>query len=331
LPTGPTNCSRRARRTIGVFDGPDGLVVPTAGLIVPQELERHDPDAGGHADDPRAIEPGRDRAGHVGAVVVVVDVVDALVVVAEVPAVDVVDVPVAVIVDPVGLLAPAGFAGVHPRLTGKIRLTEIDAIVDDRHDHPGPGLDGERLAPVDVDIGSAAHLLDRLAGVVEAPQERPQLLVPGVEIAIQPVADVDRSHGRVAFQPALLGSERSTFDRVHRLTRATIEVDELQAGMLGVASVRARRSRRVGDDQACGVVPALFPRTTAVDGAARAVSRRDAAGRGKEHEPRQDEQDPDAGRGAASARHVRDPSDAGRTSDGCTRASYAPVESLVTT
>jgi hypothetical protein len=28
---------------------------------------------------------------------------------------------------------------------------------------------------------------------------------------------------------------------------------------------------------------------------------------------------------------VRDPSDAGRTSDGCTRASYAPVESLVTT
>ena len=52
---------------------------------------------------PDAVQRRRDRAGDVGAVEVLVEVVDRVVVVAEVPAVDVVDVAVAVVVDAVGL------------------------------------------------------------------------------------------------------------------------------------------------------------------------------------------------------------------------------------
>ena len=81
--------------------------------------------------------PSSDAAivpGDVRAVAVVVEVVDGVVVVAEVPAVDVVDVAVAVVVDPVGLLAAARLARVRPRPRGEVRMAEVDAVVDDRDD-----------------------------------------------------------------------------------------------------------------------------------------------------------------------------------------------------
>ena len=85
-----------------------------------------------------------------------------VVVVAEVPAVDVVDVAVAVVVDAVGLATAARFAGVRPGAVGKVRVAEVDAVIDDRDDRRRvAGRDAERLAAVDVGIGRALGRRDR--------------------------------------------------------------------------------------------------------------------------------------------------------------------------
>ena len=180
----------------GVGDGPDGHRVVAAGVVIAEELEGHDRDARRHADDALPVEGRGDRPGHVRAMPVVVDVVDGVVVVAEVPAVDVVDVAVAVVVDPVGLLAAARLARVRPRPRGQVRMAEVDPVVDDRHDRARrAGRDAQRLATVDVDVGRAAGerraLQDVLAGVVEAPQLAPGGLVGRIGLAVALVVDAD--------------------------------------------------------------------------------------------------------------------------------------------
>ena len=82
-----------------------------------------------------------------------------------------------------------------------------------------------------------------------------------------------------------------------------LEVDQLQPGMLGVAGLRARRTRLVRDHELCRVVSALIPRATAVDEAARTVRRGGAAGRRDEQDRREDDGNGDAKSSAASRWH----------------------------
>src|SRR5215210_6115966 len=107
-----------------------------------------------------------------------VEVLDRVVVVAEVPTMHVVDIAVAVVVDAVGLPTAAGFTRVRPRPRREIRMREIDAVVDDRHDGRRiAGRDADRLAGVDVDVGRPAGprvaLIDVLPRVLEAPELDP--------------------------------------------------------------------------------------------------------------------------------------------------------------
>ena len=95
----------------GVVDRVDGHLIAAAEAAVVDELDGHELDAGRDADHAGPVARRGDRPGHVRAVPVLPDVVDGVVVVAEVPAVDVVDEAVGVVIDAVGLLAVARFAG----------------------------------------------------------------------------------------------------------------------------------------------------------------------------------------------------------------------------
>src|SRR3954471_23810271 len=106
---------------------------------------------------------------------------DGVVVVAEVPTVDVVDVAVGVVVDAVRLLPATALTGVRPGAFGKVRMAEIDSVIDDGDDRARcPGRDREGLRGIDVRVHGAARmrqsLVDVLALVVEAPQLGPVLL-----------------------------------------------------------------------------------------------------------------------------------------------------------
>ena len=177
----------------GVLDRGDGLRIDPAvvvRVVALDELEGHDLDRRRDADDPGAVQGRGDRAGDMGPVEVVAEVVDRVVLVAEVPAVDVVDLPVRVVVEAVGLLAQAGFARVDPGPAGEVRVAEVDAVVDDRDDKArSPGRDPVRLERVDVGIGLAFGAREALEQALAGVMEPPQLLPVGL-------AASDRHRGR---------------------------------------------------------------------------------------------------------------------------------------
>ena len=127
-----------------------------------EKLQPHDRHLPVDPCDAGAIVADRaDRAGHMGAVRVVVEHVGG--VGGEVPAEDVVDKTVAIVVDAVA----CRLAGIAPDVRGQIRMVVIDAGVDHGDDHrPRAGGDIPRRRGVDVGIGKPA----RLRRVVESPE-----------------------------------------------------------------------------------------------------------------------------------------------------------------
>ena len=94
-----------------------------------QELARHEADRPVDSDDAEAVVPdGADRAGDMGAVVVVVHGIR--VVVGGVDAEAVVDLPVPVVVDPVAIAVRL----VAEHVRGQVRVRVVDPRVDHRHD-----------------------------------------------------------------------------------------------------------------------------------------------------------------------------------------------------
>ena len=230
-----------------VVDGRDGHVVGAAVARVVDELERHDPDPRGDADDARAVERRRDGPRDMGPVEVLAGIGDGVVVVAEVPAVDVVDVAVAVVVLAiVGIRA--GFAGVGPRPIREVGMAEVDAVVDDRHDHVGvASFEPQGFEPIDVDVDGAgldAFALDPLPAVVEAPELTESGLVGDVveQLALVVVGDGEDPRVVVQLAPSRRGRAALGDDDLGPAVGA--RADRGQPVFAGDAG--ALRRRRVG-------------------------------------------------------------------------------------
>ncbi len=162
----------------------------------------------------------------------------------EVPAAVVVDEPVAVVVDGVGLAARAALTGIGGELALQIAMTEIDAGVDDRHGLPGPHRLRPGLRGVDIGIGGACHPGDRLAGVVQAPQERP--------VGVGALG----AHHAVGFCVAHLGAARQRAQRRGALASGG-------AHQLGVAQAQAPHPRYA---RACTQIRAVLPPGVSCEG-----------------------------------------------------------------
>ena len=127
-----------------------------------EELQPHDRNLPVDTRDAGAIvADGADRAGHVGAVRVVIEHIGG--VGGEVPAIDVVDEAVCIVVDAVA----RRLAWVAPDVRGEVRMVVVDTGVDHGDDHRSrSGGDVPRRRGVDVGVGKPA----RLRRVIESPE-----------------------------------------------------------------------------------------------------------------------------------------------------------------
>ena len=186
------------QRTIGcgICDRIDRLLIGPARRAVVEDLDRHDPHGGRHADDADAIGIPGNRARDMRAVRLG-SLVDGVVVVAEVPAVDVVDIAVGIVVEAVG----RGLARVHPQPAGEVGMGAVDTVIQHGH-HEVRVAGGElpRLGDVHVDVRSPGEGLDHLTGVVERPLLIEELVARRPALERAPILGLDELDRRVGIE-----------------------------------------------------------------------------------------------------------------------------------